>query len=286
VSFYDQVVATARRPTARDTVRALWLLGLREPADIEEIRNAWRDRVAQAHPDRRLDNNEAATRLTAAFNDARDICERWAVSGLPWPEPGPRVVRLYDPDADEEVFADDEPPAPPKRVPTPEEERGERRAGLRPGDRVRAIDGEDVWRVRRVTAPDITGPVTVELEDGAARDASTLELAAYGCPVCGLCAGPAVEHPGRRPCPDCLAALRRLEREPGSVETVLSELQTRARRGVRVADELGDHGLGENARERIRWSDGVRRRPREERRGALLAAFAHGFAVWGNVGFD
>ena len=31
-------VATARRPTARDTLRALWLLGLREPEDVEEIR--------------------------------------------------------------------------------------------------------------------------------------------------------------------------------------------------------------------------------------------------------
>jgi hypothetical protein len=281
-------VATARRrPTARDTVRALWLLGLREPADVDEIRAAWRDRVAQAHPDRRRDNNEAATRLTAAFNDARDICERWAESGLPWPEPGPRVVRLFEQDATDEFEPDaDEPPAPPKRVPTAEEERGERRAALRPGDRVRPADGDEVWRVRRVTASDTTGPVTVELEDGRSLDASTLELAAYGCPVCGLCAGPAVEHPGRRPCPECLAALRRLEREPGSVETVLSELQTRARRGVRIAAELSDHGLGENARERIRWSDGVRRRPREERRGALLAAFAHGFAVWGNVGFD
>jgi hypothetical protein len=268
-------------------VRALWLLGLREPVDVEEIRAAWKNRVAQAHPDRRLDNNEAATRLTAAFNDARDICERWAATGLPWPEPGPRVVRLYEPASDESYpDDDDEPPTPARRVPTPEEERGERRAMLRPGDNVRPIDGDDVWRVRRVTASDTTGPVTVELEDGSTRDASTLELAAYGCPVCGLCAGPAVEHPGRRPCPDCLAALRRLEREPGSVEQVLSELQTRARRGVRIADELSDHGLGENARERIRWSDGVRRRPREERRGALLAAFAHGFAVWGNVGFD
>jgi hypothetical protein len=277
-------VATARRPTARDTIRALWLLGLREPVDVEEIRTAWKNRVAQAHPDRRLDNNEAATRLTAAFNDARDVCERWAASGLPWPEPGPRVVRLWQDGADEVVEDDDE-PAPRRRVPTPEEERGERRAGLRPGDRVRPVGGDDVWRVGRVTA-DAIGPVTVELEDGRLLDASTLELAAYGCPVCGLCAGPAVEHPGRRPCPDCLAALRRLEREPGSVETVLSELQTRARRGVRIADELSDHGLGENARERVRWSDGVRRRPREERRGALLAAFAHGFAVWGNVGFD
>jgi hypothetical protein len=281
-------VATARRPTARDTVRALWLLGLREPVDVEEIRTAWKQRVAQAHPDRRLDNNEAATRLTAAFNDARDVCERWAATGLPWPEPGPRVVRLHDRASDEDFPADDgdEPPTPPRRVPTPEEERGERRAGLRPGDNVRPTDGDGVWRVGRVTASDTNGPVTVELEDGRAVDASMLELAAYGCPICGLCAGPAVEHPRRRPCPDCLAALRRLEREPGSVETVLSELQTRARRGVRIADELSDHGLGENARERIRWSEGVRRRPREERRGALLAAFAHGFAVWGNVGFD
>jgi hypothetical protein len=268
-------------------VRALWLLGLREPEDVEEIRTAWKQRVAQAHPDRRLDNNEAATRLTAAFNDARDICERWAESGLPWPEPGPRVVRLYEHDDDDDIARadEDERPAPAKRVPTPEEERGERRAALRPGDRVRPIDGDDVWRVRRVTAADTTGPVAVELEDGETRDASTLELAAYGCPVCGLCAGPAVEHPGHRPCPDCLLALRRLEREPGSVEAVLSALQTRARRGVRIAGELGDHGLGEEARERVRWSEGVRRRPREERRGALLAAFAHAFAVWGNVGF-
>jgi hypothetical protein len=280
-------VATARRrPTARDTLRALWLLGLREPQDVEEIRVAWKERVAQAHPDRRLDNNEAATRLTAAFNDARDICERWAESGLPWPEPGPRVVRLWgsdDPDDEAHTDDDDRPGSPARRVPTPDEERGERRAGLRPGDRVRAPDGDDVWRVRRVTAEATTGPIVVELEGGTERDASTLELAAYGCPVCGLCAGPAVEHPGRRPCPDCLAALTRLEREPGSVEAVLSELQSRARRGIRIADELGDHGLGEQARERIRWSDGVRRRPREERRGALLAAFAHGFAVWGNT---
>jgi hypothetical protein len=270
-------------------VRALWLLGLRDPQDLEEIRTAWKNRVAQAHPDRRLDNNDAATRLTAAFNDARDICERWAESGMPWPEPGPRVVRLYEPDdSDEHPQEDDErPPAPAKRVATADEERGERRAGLRPRDRVRAIDGidDEIWRVRRVTAEDTTGPVSVELEDGTTRDASALELAAYGCPVCGLCAGPAVEHPSRRPCPDCLAALVRLEREPGSVEKVLSELQTRARRGIRIADELGDHGLGESARERIRWSEGVRRRPREERRGALLAAFAHGFAIWGNSEF-
>jgi hypothetical protein len=280
-------VATRRRPTARDTVRALWLLGLREPADVDEIRQAWKNRVAQAHPDRRLDNNEAATRLTAAFNDARDICERWAESGLPWPEPGPRVIRLDGPDDLVPEPADEEDrPEPARRVPTPEEERGERRASLRPRDRVRAIDdGDEVWRVVRVTAGDTTGPVLVELDDGSTRDAATLELAAYGCPVCGLCAGPLVEHPGHRPCPECLIALRRLEREPGSTESELSALQTRARRGVRIADELGDHGLGEEARERIRWSEGVRRRPREERRGALLAAFAHAFAVWGNVGF-
>jgi hypothetical protein len=279
-------VATRRRPTARDTVRALWLLGLREPADVDEIRQAWKNRVAQAHPDRRLDNNEAATRLTAAFNDARDICERWAESGLPWPEPGPRVVRLDGPDDFvPEPPDEDERPEPARRVPTPDEERGERRASLRPRDRVREIDGDEVWRVVRVTAADTAGPVLVELDGGSTRDAATLELAAYGCPVCGLCAGPLVEHPGHRPCPECLVALRRLEREPGSTEAELSALQTRARRGIRIADELGDHGLGEEARERIRWSEGVRRRPREERRGALLAAFAHAFAVWGNVGF-
>jgi hypothetical protein len=91
-------VATRRRPTERDTVRALWLLGLRDPQGVAEIRQAWKDRVAQTHPDRRLEQNEAANRLTAAFNDARDVCERWAESGLPWPEPKrAKVIRFEAP---------------------------------------------------------------------------------------------------------------------------------------------------------------------------------------------
>ena len=218
-AFYDQAVATARRPTARDTVRALWLLGLREPIDVEEIRSAWKQRVAQAHPDRRLDNNEAATRLTAAFNDARDICERWAATGLPWPEPGPRVVRLYDPASDESS-------------PTTMTSRRRRRARADARGGARRAAGRaatrrqrpaDRRRRRLARAPRDAPPTRRARSRSSSRTAAhrrcaTLELAAYGCPVCGLCAGPAVEHPRRRPCPDCLAALRRLEREPGSVE--------------------------------------------------------------------
>jgi hypothetical protein len=281
-------VATRRRPTERDTVRALWLLGLRDPQGVAEIRQAWKDRVARTHPDRRLEQSDAANRLTAAFNDARDICERWAESGLPWPEPKRRrVIRLEEPD--EGRFDGATRPNPPTRSgraePTPEEALGERRASLRPRDRVRLAGGDDdVWRVVRVTAETTTGPVLVELEGGDVREASELELAAFGCPVCGLCAGPAIESPGHRPCPECLTDLRRLERDPGSVDAVLRGLQTRARAGVRIASELGDEGLAAEARERVTWSNNLWRRPREERPGKLLAAFAHAFAVWGNVG--
>ena len=153
-------------------MRALWLLGLREPRRRRGDPHGLEERVAQAHPDRRLDNNEAATRLTAAFNDARDMLralggDRAAVAGA-----GPPCASawLYD-GADEASPDDDDEPAPPRRVPTPEEERGERRAGLRPGDNVRPVDGDDVWRVGAVTASDTTGPVTVELEDGRPVDA-------------------------------------------------------------------------------------------------------------------
>ena len=39
-------------------------------------------------------------------------------------------------------------------------------------------------------------------------------------------------------------------------------------------------GLEELARERFRWAEGVGRRPREERRGKMLAAYAHAYALW------
>jgi hypothetical protein len=266
-------------PTARSTARALWLLGLRHPTDVEDVRAAWRARVAQAHPDRRSDHPESAHRLTAAFNDARDVCERWAASGQPWPEPGSLLVAVDEGWDDIEDDEEAEPGPPP---PSAEELRGTARSGLRPGDLVQ-LD-ESLGRVAEVWAESESSPVVVVLDDGSRTTAAEVEPAGYGCPVCGWCEGPALDDHQRRPCPACLRDLSALERHARSADDVAAGVARRAGQGCRTADELGDHALGELARERVRWIAGVRRRPRDERRGALLAAFAHGFALWADAG--
>ena len=120
----------------------------------------------------------------------------------------------------------------------------------------------------------------VELDDGSSAAPGDLVPVAYGCPVCGHCSGPAVERPALRPCPACLAELVQLERSDRAVEPALRGIRSRARTGRATAAELGDHGLEELARERYRWAEGVGRRPREERRGKMLAAYAHAYALW------
>src|SRR5689334_2881745 len=134
VGRYAGSVPQTVRLSSTAVARALWLLGLTDPVSVEEIREAWKRRVARAHPDRRSDHPEAAHRLTAAFNDARDVLERWAATGQPWPRPGLRVVQ-FQPDEDE-LDEDETADEPARRVPTPDELRGERRSGLRPGDLV------------------------------------------------------------------------------------------------------------------------------------------------------
>jgi len=270
------------RISPRTVARALWLLGLHEPEDVEEIRDAWKRRVARAHPDRRSDHPEAAHRLTAAFNDARDVLERWAASGQPWPKPGPRVVSLFGADDDEDEPEADAEPRTPRRVPTADELRGERRSGLRPGDLVTRAGAESIERIRSVRAESTTAPVEVELESGETGVPSEFALASYGCPVCGHCEGPLVARPGRRPCPQCLADLGQLERShhDATTDAVLRGIAARAREGRARGGELGDPSLRELGRERQQWLEALRRRPRDERRDALLAAFAHGFASW------
>jgi hypothetical protein len=269
------------RTSPRAVARALWLLDLHDPVDVDEIREAWKRRVARAHPDRRSDHPEAAHRLTAAFNDARDVLERWAATGQPWPKPGPRVVSLFGDDDEPEDEVDEE-PRPPRRVPTADELRGERRSGLRPGDLVMRPGGEEIERIRSVRAESTTAPVEVELETGETGVPSDFNLASYGCPVCGHCEGPLVPRPGRRPCPQCLADLGQLERShhDATTDTVLRGIAARAKAGRAHGAELGDAGLRELGRERQMWLEALRRRPKEERRDALLAAFAHGFASW------
>ena len=79
----------AERPPTPQIARAQWLLGLDAPESAEEIRRAWKERVARTHPDRNAERASAATRVTAAFNQARELCEWWLEAGEPWPKPMP-----------------------------------------------------------------------------------------------------------------------------------------------------------------------------------------------------
>ena len=159
-----------------------------------------------------------------------------------------------------------------------EARRPDPRAPFRVGDSVAPAGGAD--ELLRVSAIEGDGSSGVELSDGSTAPVRELVPVAFGCPVCGDCRGPAVEHPALRPCLDCLAELRRIERDERAVEESLGALRRRAITGRATASALGDHGLEELARERSRWAEGVQRRPREERRGKMLAAYAHAYALW------
>jgi hypothetical protein len=259
----------SRAPSYPQIARAQWLLGLDAPESAEEIRRAWKERVARTHPDRNAERASAATRVTAAFNQARELCEWWLEAGEAWPKPmAPEALRAAEP---ERVVR------PPARTPA------QNRSSFRPGDLVvRAIPGREpaAEPVLTVRVAGSGGDDRVELEDGTFAAPAELAPVAYGCPVCGLCSGPAVERPALRPCPPCLADLVALERSERAVEPALRGIRSRARAGRATAAQLGDAGLEEAARERFRWAEGVARRPREERRGRMLAAYAHAYALW------
>ena len=85
---------SSRAPSYPQIARAQWLLGLDAPESAEEIRRAWKERVARTHPDRNAERAGAATRVTAAFNQARELCEWWLEAGEPWPKPmAPEALR-------------------------------------------------------------------------------------------------------------------------------------------------------------------------------------------------
>jgi hypothetical protein len=259
----------SRAPSSVQIARAQWLLGLDAPHSEEEIRGAWKERVARTHPDRNAARAGAATRVTAAFNQARELCEWWLEAGESWPKPmAPEALRAPEP---ERVVR------PPARTPE------QNRSSFRAGDLVvRELPGRDAAQ-EPVLSVRASGPGEdgrVELDDGSSAVPGELVPVAYGCPVCGKCSGPAVERPALRPCPECLEDLVRLERSERAVEPALRGMRARARAGRATAAELGDSGLEELARERFRWAESVGRRPREERRGRLLAAYAHAYALW------
>ena len=262
-----------RRPaTQRDCARALWLLGLQTPVTADDLTVAYRARISQAHPDRHLGSaarEEAANTLTRALNDARAVVSEWIGSGRDWP----RVPA---------VAGGERPPVQPQPAPGPARPAPVcPRTGLRAGDLVRVwpYDGD-----ARAVAGTIVGsryaPAWVVLDDGAEVPADRVRLAAFACPVCGICAGPAVEHPVLRPCPDCLVDLRRLERHAAEAARVRSAIEARAQAGMAAADGLGDERLAERARDRRGWARRLRSAPADDLHAALVSAFTNAFDRW------
>ncbi|MGZ4430995.1 MAG: hypothetical protein ACXVYV_05040, partial [Gaiellales bacterium] len=120
----------------------------------------------------------------------------------------------------------------------------------------------------------------VHLDDGIAARADRVRLAAFACPVCGFCAGPRVEHPTQRPCPDCLVDLRLLERRPAEARRVRSAIEARAEAGRVTATGLGDGRLAGRAADRRRWARRLHDAGQDDLHAALLSAFSTAFERW------
>ena len=258
--------------TARDCRRALWLLGLAPPVDAREVNASWRARVALSHPDLHAGTPakaEAAEKLTRALNDARDVLLAWIASGRPWPE-ADKAVRF------------DQPEPWPERTPPPEEAPICRVTGLRAGDRVRTWPYDGDLLVVAGTERDVaSGQVHVLFTDVAAERAERVRLAAFACPVCGVCAGPSVDDLAVRPCPDCLVDLRRLEHSPAEAIRVRRAIEARAEAGLASARSLHDARLVDTATQRRRWARRLRAATDEDLHAALLGAFGRAYERWG-----
>jgi hypothetical protein len=257
----------------RACARALWLLGLTPPVEPDELTAAWRQRVARAHPDRHAltpEKSEAATVLTRALNDARALVARWIASGREWPLPdGSLVVRMDEPDPWPEQEEEAREPAPVCR-----------HTGLRRGDRVVVGPDRDDLRVVAGTEVEHPGPqVWVHLADGGSARAERVRLAAYACPVCGMCDGPGGEL-SARPCPQCIADLRRLERRPSDAGRVRRAIEARAESGRATAHALDEEGLAARAARRGVWARRLREAGPADLQAALLGAFTRAFDEW------
>jgi hypothetical protein len=254
-----------RRSSPRDCARALWLLGIEPPVTPAQLQAAYRARIAQAHPDLHLDSEartEAANVLSRALNEARDLVAEWIAADRSWPAlAGSAHVARTPPPPDPE-------PAPLCR-----------RTGLRSGDLVRVWPYDGDVEVVAGTEPDGERMWVILRDRGAVR-ADRVMLAAYQCPACGRCAGPAVERPLLRPCPDCLADLRALERRPDETRRVRSAIEARAEAGLAEARALRDERLEQRAESRRRWARSLRRAGPDDLRAALLSAFTNAFDRW------
>jgi hypothetical protein len=254
-----------RRASSRDCARALWLLGVEPPVTPAQLQTAYRARIAQAHPDLHLDSEartEAANVLSRALNEARDLVSEWIAADRSWPAVAGSANVARN-------------PPPPDPVPAPLC----RRTGLRSGDLVRVWPYDGEVEVVAGTEPDGERTWVVLRDRGAVR-AERVMLAAYQCPACGRCAGPAVERPLLRPCPDCLADLRALERRPDETRRVRSAIEARAEAGLAEARALRDERLEQRAESRRRWARSLRRAGADDLRAALLTAFTNAFDRW------
>ncbi len=265
-----------RGPSVADCRRALWLLGVTPPVDHAGVLRAWRARVAQTHPDRHLGDErreEAAATLTRALNDARATLDRWIDEDRDWP---PQAGGL------QEVRFDTPEPWPERKAET-EAAPVDPRTGLRAGDRVRiwpydgdvqVVDGTEYDHRDRSTWVSLVG------REGAVR-ADKIRLAAFSCPTCGACAGPRVDHPSIRPCPDCLIDLRRLERTAAEAPRIRKAIEARARAGEAHAADIGDPRFMDRARERRRWARRLVTADSDDLHAALLSAFGGAWERWG-----
>jgi hypothetical protein len=264
---------SGRRLSDRDCARALWLLGLNPPVTADQLTTAWRTRVSRAHPDRHIASQartEAAHVMTRALNEARMVVAEWIASGRDWPNArGRRELRF------------DQPEPWPEREPDPKPAPIDRHTGLRRGDLVRLWPYDsDVESVAGIEREPGGGRVWVHLEGGGSAPSERIRLAAFSCPVCGLCAGPVVESVRIRPCPACLVDLRRIEREPAEATRVRAAIEARAQAGAVTADDLADPALADRARERQRWARRLRTASADDLHAALLSAFGRAFERW------
>jgi hypothetical protein len=265
-----------RRTSERDCARALWLLSLTPPVTPEQLTSAYRARISQAHPDRHTGSrtrSEAANTLTRALNDARAVVAEWIGSGREWPSP-PSAVRNRTGRPERPQPAS--PAARAAQAPVCP------RTGLRAGDLVRIwpYEGDAHTVAGTIVGPSRYSPAWVVLADGGEVPADRVRLAAFACPVCGICAGPVVEHPVVRPCPECLVDLRRLERRASEAARVRRAIEARAQAGMAAAGGLGDTHLAERARDRRGWARRLRSAGPDDLHAALLSAFTNAFDRW------
>ncbi len=269
-------MARKRTPSVAECRRALWLLGVLAPVDHDGVLKAWRKRVAQTHPDRHIGDaarEQAAATLTRALNEARETLDWWIDEERDWP---PTVGAAGD-------VRFDTPDPWPERDPEPAVAAVCQVTGLRRGDHVRVwpFDGEVLTvvgtefdqRDRTTWVELLHQPQTVKSD--------RVRLAAFSCPTCGACAGPAVDNPSVRPCPDCLIDLRRLERAPAEAARIRRAIEARATAGASMADTIGDERFADRARERRRWSRRLITAEPDDLYAALLSAFGTAWERWG-----